>query len=142
MSVINNIGTLTQTMDDSVLELPLRSQNNLVDRSIEEATTYSPPPPYNMQLSAFPSQPKEVTEALLEGQVNCSGERNTCEGQTRGNNLGTDNLEAKSQSAILYLDKYEKVRHSGRHRWSLGKHDESLLGYSAYTASQIRPIPI
>lgn len=122
MSVIHTTGTLSKTVDDSVPELPLRSQRNLVDHSVEETITYSPPPPYKMQLSVTsPSQPTEDANVLLEGQITCTGEGNTREGQTRGNSLGADNLEAKT-SGILYQDKHEKLRHSGCHRWSLGKH--------------------
>ncbi|OXG77929.1 hypothetical protein C350_04203 [Cryptococcus neoformans MW-RSA36] len=126
MSVIHTTGTLSKTVDGSVPELPLRSPRNLVDHSVEETTIYSPPPPYKMQLSVTsPSQPTEDANVLLEGQITCTGEGNTWEGQTRGNSLGADNLETKT-SGILYQDKHEKLRHSGCHRWSLDTTDTDL----------------
>lgn len=60
-------------------------------------------------------------KAPLQGQKELNGGGNTCEGQILGSGLGADDLKAKSMGGILYSDRHEEVRKSGRHRWSLGK---------------------
>lgn len=67
------------------------------------------------------SQQMDNAKAPLQGQKGLNGGGNTCEGQILGSGLGADDLKAKSKGGILYSDRHEEVRKSGRHRWSLGK---------------------